>query len=101
MPLAPRSFDIVHCALLLERISNAELVLDRFVEALRPGGLLLLQTGDRDCAAGFLDRVLPRPLRAMVWRGLRPGVPGPLPGRVRARWCRRAASSPTFCSAAW
>jgi SAM-dependent methyltransferase len=77
VPLPPRSFDIVHCALLLERISNAELVLDRFVEALKPGGLLLLQTGDRDCAAGFLDRVLPRPLRAMVWRSLRPDVPGP------------------------
>ncbi len=79
VPLPPRSFDIVHCALLLQRISNAELVLDRFVEALKPGGLLLLQTGDRDCAAGFLDRVLPRPLRAMIWRGLRPGQPGPYP----------------------
>lgn len=77
VPLPPRSFDIVHCALLLQRISHAELVLDRFVEALRPGGLLLLQTGDRDCAVGFLDRVLPRPLRAMVWRRLRPGAPGP------------------------
>jgi SAM-dependent methyltransferase len=77
VPLPPRSFDIVHCALLLQRISNAELVLDRFVEALKPGGILLLQTSDRDCAAGFLDRVLPRPLRAVVWRRLRPEVPGP------------------------
>jgi SAM-dependent methyltransferase len=78
-PLAPRSFDIVHCALLLERISHAELVLDRFVEALKPGGLLLLSTGDRDCAAGFLERVLPRSLRARIWRSLRPGEPGPYP----------------------
>jgi SAM-dependent methyltransferase len=69
--LTPRSFDLVHCAL-LERIANAELVLDRLVETLRPGGLLLLRTGDRDCAAGFLDRVLPRPLRALMWRGVRP-----------------------------
>ncbi len=75
--LPPRSFDIVHCALLLHRISNAELMLDRFVEALKPGGLLLVQLVDRDCAVGFLDRVLPRPLRAMVWRSLRPGTPGP------------------------
>jgi len=51
-PLAPRAFDIVHCALLLERISHAELVMDRFVEALKPGGLLLLSTRDRECAAG-------------------------------------------------
>jgi hypothetical protein len=78
-PLVPRSVDIVHCALLLERISHAELVLDRLVETLRPGGLLLLQAIDRDCAIGFLDRVLPRPLRALIWRSLRPGGPGPYP----------------------
>jgi hypothetical protein len=75
--LVPRSVDIVHCALLLERISNAELVLDRLTETLRPGGLLLLQIGDRDCVTGHLDRVLPRPLRALMWRALRPGGPGP------------------------
>jgi len=78
-PLAPRSFDIVHCALLLERISHAELVLDRLVEMLKPGGLLLLQSTDRDSAAGFLDRVLPRPVRAAVWRRARPGETGPFP----------------------
>ena len=78
-PLGPRAFDIVHCALLLQRIGHAELVLDRLVETLKPGGLLLLQTGDRDCAAGYLDRVLPQPLRAAIWRRRRPGVPGPYP----------------------
>jgi hypothetical protein len=78
-PLVPRSADIVPCALLLERISNAELVLDRLVETLRPGGQLLLQAIDRDCAIGSLDRVLPRPLRALIWRSLRPGGPGPYP----------------------
>jgi SAM-dependent methyltransferase len=78
-PLAPRSVDIVHCARLLERISHAELVLDRLVDALKPNGLLLLQTGDRDCAAGFLDRMLPRPLRALIWRSQKPGEPGPFP----------------------
>lgn len=78
-PLVPRSFDIVHCALLLERISHAELVLDRLVEMLKPGGLLLLQATDRDSAAGFLDRKMPRPLRAMVWRRARPGETGPFP----------------------
>jgi SAM-dependent methyltransferase len=78
-PLPPRTFDIVHCALLLERISNAELVLDRFVEALKPAGLLLLSTGDRDCAAGFIERRLPRSVRATIWRRQRPGEPGPYP----------------------
>ena len=69
----------MHCALLLERISHAELVLDRFVGSLKPGGLLLLSTADRDCAAGFLDRVLPLWLRATIWRRLRPTEPGPYP----------------------
>ncbi len=69
--LAPRTFDIVHCTL-LERIANAELVLDRLVETLRPGGLLLVRTGDRDSAAGYLDRKLPRALRSVMWHGRHP-----------------------------
>lgn len=79
VPLPPRSQDIVLCALLLQRIQNAELVLDRLVAAIRPGGLLLLHFGDRDSAAGFLDRVLPSAARRAVWRRRRPGQPGPYP----------------------
>jgi SAM-dependent methyltransferase len=79
IPLPPRSADIVHCSLLLERISHAELVLGRLTDALRPGGLLLLRCADRDTAAGFLDRRLPGPLRAAAWRRRRPGEPGPYP----------------------
>jgi SAM-dependent methyltransferase len=78
-PLLPRSADIVHCCLLLDRISHADIVLGHLVDALRPGGLLLLRTADRETAAGFLDRVLPGPLRRLVWRSLRAGEPGPYP----------------------
>src|SRR5215469_3243310 len=77
VPLPPRSQDIVLCVLLLQRIQNAELVLDRLVAAIKPGGLLLLHFGDRDSAAGFLDRVLPSAARRAVWRRRRPGQPGP------------------------
>jgi SAM-dependent methyltransferase len=77
LPLAPRSVDIVQCSMLLHRITNAELVLDRFVAALRPSGLLLLRTADRETAAGFLDRKLPEFVRALAWRASRPGQPGP------------------------
>jgi SAM-dependent methyltransferase len=77
LPLPPRSHDIVLCTLLLQRIRNAELVLDRLVATIRPGGLLLLRFGDRDSAAGFLDRVLPAVARRAVWRQRRPGQPGP------------------------
>jgi hypothetical protein len=77
VPIPPRSFDIVHCALLLDRIAHVELVLDRFTAALRPGGLLLLHIRDRDCAAGFLDRTAPQWLRRALWPRLNPGQPGP------------------------
>ncbi|MGO8957704.1 MAG: methyltransferase domain-containing protein [Streptosporangiaceae bacterium] len=77
VPLLPRSFDIVQCSMLLDRISHAELVLDRLVGGLRPGGLLLLRTADRDTAAGFLDRRLPGFLRSLAWHAARPGQPGP------------------------
>ena len=79
VPLGPRSFDIVHCGLLLDRIPHAELVLDRLVAALRPGGLLLLRIRDRDCAAGLLERLIPEPVRRMIWARLRAGEPGPFP----------------------
>ncbi len=77
VPLLPRSFDIVQCSMLLDRISHGELVLDRLVGALRPGGLLLLRTADRETAAGFLDRRLPGILRSMAWHVTKPGQPGP------------------------
>jgi SAM-dependent methyltransferase len=78
-PLPPRSVDVVHCCLLLDRIRNAEIVLGRLAAAIRPGGLLLLRSADRDTAAGFLDRRLPAPLRQLAWNSLRPGEPGPHP----------------------
>jgi SAM-dependent methyltransferase len=79
VPLAQRAFDIVHCAMLLERIRNAELVLDRLVSAIRPGGLLLLSTTDGQTAAGFLDRRMPHFMRSAAWRVTKSGAPGPFP----------------------
>jgi hypothetical protein len=79
VPLPPRSHDIVLCALLLQRINHAELVLDRLVATIRPGGLLLLRFSDRDSSGGFLDRVMPSAARTAVWRKRRPGRPGPYP----------------------
>jgi SAM-dependent methyltransferase len=79
VPLPPRSFDLVLCTFLLDRVPHAELVLDRVTGAIKPGGLLLLGIRDRDCAAGFLDRVLPRLLRLPVWRRRQPGEAGPHP----------------------
>ena len=79
VPIPPRAFDVVDCANLLERIEHVELVLDRLVSALRPGGLLLISTHDRQTAYAFLDRMLPESARKALWKRLRPGMPGPFP----------------------
>lgn len=59
VPLPPRAFDIVYAAYLLDRVPHAELVLDRILAALRPGGLLLVRMRDRATACALLDRILP------------------------------------------
>ncbi|RCG31284.1 class I SAM-dependent methyltransferase [Sphaerisporangium album] len=79
-PLLPRTFDVVHAAFLLERVRHTELVLDRMVNALRPGGLLLIRMRDRASAYGFCDRALPGWIRRLLWRRFAPaGAVGPLP----------------------
>src|ERR1700722_11877855 len=75
VPIPQRAYDVVYCALLLERVHHVELVLDRLVSALKPGGLLLLRTGDRRSSAAVLDRMLPRMIRKAVWSRLRPRAP--------------------------
>ncbi|MFI6500434.1 class I SAM-dependent methyltransferase [Nonomuraea typhae] len=80
VPMPPRSFDVIRLTFLLERIEHAELVLDRMLQALRPGGLILLRMRDRSSAYGWCDRVTPRWLRRLVWRRVvAEGTPGPLP----------------------
>jgi SAM-dependent methyltransferase len=79
IPITPRSYDIVHCSMLLDRITNSEIVLGRLVAALLPGGLLLLRTADRETVAGYLDSKLPEPVRAALWRSSHGDQPGPFP----------------------
>jgi SAM-dependent methyltransferase len=79
VPVPQRGYDVVYCALLLERVRHTELVLDRLTSALKPGGLLLVRTGDRYSAAALLDRILPGPARRVLWTRFRPGIPGPFP----------------------
>jgi SAM-dependent methyltransferase len=77
VPVPQRAYDLVYCALLLERVHHVELVLDRLTSALKPGGLLLVRTRDRYSAAALLDRMLPGMARKAVWSRFRPGIPGP------------------------
>jgi SAM-dependent methyltransferase len=77
VPIPQRAYDVVYCALLLERVRHVELVLDRLTSALKPGGLLLVRTGDRYSAKALFDRMLPRMIRRAVWTRLQPDTPGP------------------------
>jgi SAM-dependent methyltransferase len=95
-PIPQRKYDIVYCALLLERVEHVELVLDRLVGALKPGGLLLLRTGDRRSASGLLDRLLPKPARKAIWSRLHPGVPGPFPAVYEKAVCDQGIASYTL-----
>lgn len=54
-----RQFDVIYNAFVLEHIENANLVLERFSQWLRPGGLLLLKLPDRDSVFGFVTRMTP------------------------------------------
>jgi hypothetical protein len=98
VPITPRAFDIVHCALLLDRIRHVELVLDRLIAALRPGGFLMLRIRDRECAIGLLDRRLPRPARRLLRARLDVGD-APAAGQAGDAWPdsgRRRGPLPSF-----
>ncbi|GAA5072352.1 hypothetical protein HNP84_003845 [Thermocatellispora tengchongensis] len=96
VPIPPRSFDVVYIEFLLERIKHAELVLDRILGGLRPGGLLLVRMRDRDSAYGFCTRALPSWLRRALWRRFVADVPeGPLPAVYEPVTSREGMQ--TFC----
>jgi hypothetical protein len=77
VPMPPRAYDIVCAPYLVDRIAHAELVLDRFVAALKPGGLMIVRFRDRDTAFGFVDRLIPAPLRRLL-----PGDPAEVPPAI-------------------
>jgi SAM-dependent methyltransferase len=93
VPITPRAFDVVYCANLLERIEHVQLVLDRLVSAIRPGGLLLISTHDRQTAYAVLDQNLPGFARKALWKRLRPDLPGPFPAVYETMVTERGIAS--------
>lgn len=87
VPMPPRTYDIVHAPYLIERVPHAELVLDRIVAALKPGGLLLVRLRDRGTAYGLVDRLLPgRQRRARGAGGLPPALYDEIASRKGMQW---------------
>jgi SAM-dependent methyltransferase len=90
VPMPPRAYDIVCAPYLIDRIPNAELVLDRFVAALKPGGMMIVRFRDRDAAFGFVDRLVPVSLRRLLQgdpaTALPPAVYEPVASCEGMRW---------------
>jgi len=75
-----RAFDVIYSAFVLEHVSGAEQVLERFLTWLAPGGMLILKVPDRDSAYGFLTRATPLWAHVLFYRYLlgyrEAGTPG-------------------------
>lgn len=65
------SFDIVHSAYVLEHIAGAEQVLLRMLDALRPGGLMVVRIPDGNSVYGFITRRTPHRLHVTYKRRVR------------------------------
>jgi SAM-dependent methyltransferase len=55
----PQSFDVIYCSFVLEHVSGAQQVLERFERWLKPKGVLIIKVPDRNSAFGFVTRVTP------------------------------------------
>jgi 2-polyprenyl-3-methyl-5-hydroxy-6-metoxy-1,4-benzoquinol methylase len=52
-------FDVAYCAFVLEHVEGAELVLDRLLAALRPGGRLIVLVPNARSVYGWAARTFP------------------------------------------
>lgn len=66
--LGGRKFDVIYCAFVLEHVADAEQVLRRFVEWLRPNGVIVLTIPDPLSAHGFVTRFSPHWLHVLYYR---------------------------------
>lgn len=65
----PRSaFDVAYSSYMLEHVAGAEAVLDRLVDTLVPGGVLILRVPDGESVYGFCVRHSPHRLHVMYKR---------------------------------
>jgi SAM-dependent methyltransferase len=66
--LPAESFDVVYCSYVLEHVSGAEAVLERFLACLRPGGRLIVRVPDGNSVYGFLVKHSPHRLHVLYKR---------------------------------
>ncbi len=79
------TFDLIVCWDVLEHLPRPEMALERFVGALKPGGLLLIKIPNRNSVKATIVRLTPYWFHCLVYRGLyghRFGSPGVIPFRT-------------------
>jgi SAM-dependent methyltransferase len=52
-------YDVIYSSYVLEHVSGAEQVMERFVNWLKPGGIVVVRVPDRDSIQGFTTRLTP------------------------------------------
>ena len=81
--LESNSYDVIFSSYVLEHIDGAEQVMEKFIDWLKPEGILILRIPNRDSVKGFLTRVSPFWLHILYKRyfeGLKDaGKPGHAP----------------------
>ncbi len=99
--LPTASFDVIYNSFVLEHISESSHVMHRFVEWLRPGGLLIVRVPDPQSVKGLITRVTPHWFHIFYFRYIRgdsnagrPGFP-PYPTMFGEILWRR--NFETFC----
>lgn len=63
--LPKSTYDVVYCSYVLEHVHDAEIILDRMVAALRPGGRFILRVPDGKSVFGWFAKNTPH--RTHVW----------------------------------
>jgi len=80
------SFDLVTCYNVIEHLDDVEAALDRFCEALKPGGLILIGAPSPQSLSGFVTRHTPHWFHVWFYRHVmgedRAGQPGQPPFRT-------------------
>jgi SAM-dependent methyltransferase len=80
--LKPQSYDVVYSAFVLEHVEGAGEALDRFTEAVRPGGLIILRIPDRDSVWGLVTRMTPLRVHVLYRRWFAGDRTAGLPGHA-------------------
>jgi SAM-dependent methyltransferase len=68
LDLAPGTFDLVHTRNVLVHVANREVVVERLIQSVRPGGLLVVEEGDSYPLAGTPSDVFARVMAPLANR---------------------------------